>query len=364
MKYMMVDAWAENDNGLDQYSSPFIQELSKYNELLLVCHIYNTKKVSICRNIFFPFSSKYKSLKNLKLVRGLEYTLGMLRTFYLCLRHKPEVIHFQWLLLPIVDLFIIGLLRKMSNVYIVYTAHNVRPHNAQPSSLTDLIYRRLDLILVHAETLKIEFLAKHEVEGSKVYSIGHGAKRIEKVRESISRSLVPHENYAVFAGLINNNKGVFRLVEFWIREKIELPLVIMGQCNVKELYGLINNANSDVICFIDNFVSDEEFQAVIQNSSWVLLPYISGSVSGVIFNAAAASKPLLSTNFGGIKEYVRHKKTGLIAETWSEFEEYAKRLNEFDGKKMGLENKKFIETEYNWTFLTEKYQRLLESNIL
>ena len=364
MKYMMVDVWSENGNGLDQYSWPFIQELSKFNDILLVGHVNNTKNIAICRNIYFPISSRYKFSNGWKLLRGLEYALGMLQTFYLCLRYKPEVIHFQWLLLPKVDLFIIGLLRKFSKIYIVYTAHNIRPHNAELNPLTDLIYERVDLILVHAETLKIELVDKFGVEGSKIYSIGHGAKRIENVKEDISRSLVPHKNYAVFAGLINHNKGVFRLVQFWIREKMEIPLVVMGKCNVKELYDLIDSANSDMICFLDNFVSDEEFQGIIQGSSWVLLPYISGSVSGVIFNAAAASKPLLSTNFGGIKEYIKHNKTGLIAETWSEFEEYAKRLNEFDGKKMGLENKKFIETEYNWTFLTEKYQRLLKSNIL
>src|SRR5579872_5476503 len=68
-----------------------------------------------------------------KMAKGMLHVRSMRRLLEVLHSEHPDVIHFQWLPLPIVDQAFVRALRAIAPV--VLTAHDSRPFNASPSSI-------------------------------------------------------------------------------------------------------------------------------------------------------------------------------------------------------------------------------------
>ena len=58
------------------------------------------------------------------------------------------------------------------------------------------------------------------------------------------------------------------------------------------------------------YVSDQELEIIFKASDIVILPYLEGSQSGVLFMAYAFGKPVIASDIGGFKDYIISGKTG------------------------------------------------------
>lgn len=63
---------------------------------------------------------------------------------------------------------------------------------------------------------------------------------------------------------------------------------------------------------VDREVSDEEMESAFRSASWVLLPYESGSQSGVVIDACKFGRPSIAFDVGAVGSQVEDGKTGYL----------------------------------------------------
>jgi hypothetical protein len=89
-----------------------------------------------------------------RIVKGALHLRSMRRLLDVLRTERPDVIHFQWLPLPIIDRAFIGALQNIAPL--VLTAHDSRPFNASPSSMIQNLgaisaLGCFDRVVVHTE---------------------------------------------------------------------------------------------------------------------------------------------------------------------------------------------------------------------
>ena len=78
-----------------------------------------------------------------------------------------------------------------------------------------------------------------------------------------------------------------------------------------------------------------------------------------LLEAQLMQKPVIATNVGGIPELIINKKTGFLIEK-GESDELVEKINELLNnpekiKAMGIEGKKFVESNFNWEVIAKKF---------
>ena len=119
----------------------------------------------------------------------------------------------------------------------------------------------------------------------------------------------------LFFGIIRDYKGLDLLIDAFNLLDDSYQLIIAG-----EVYGddgsydkLINkNTNSQRIYFFNQYIPDEEVHLYFSASDCIVLPYKSGTQSGVAAIAEQFDLPVLTSNVGGISEKINHGVNGLI----------------------------------------------------
>jgi hypothetical protein len=77
-----------------------------------------------------------------KILRGMNYALSLLKIYWLCIRNQPNIVHFHFFQLPILDLLLLYLL-NLTDSLTVTSVHDVVPLsiNGGFSSIGARIYR-------------------------------------------------------------------------------------------------------------------------------------------------------------------------------------------------------------------------------
>ena len=321
--------------------------------------------------IFFPLSEKMTRTKIRSLLRGVEYFFGWIYTVFVFLKIRPNVFHVLWLLNYKLDIIFLYILKKVSRkTRIVYTAHNILPHNNGEQSKDDLerIYNLSDHIIVHGEELKLQLYKTFPGIRSVVSVKYHGVKQtnFEFTTRCISNDIVDRINSVssiyLFLGNINYSKGVDILYKCWKKiKKRDALLVIAGRKlgEVKILDEYMEEIKKDAtVLFLPMYLEDNLVNYLLSSASAVILPYRNGSVSGVLFSAYSQAKPVLSTRFGAMCDYINHGETGFICDNnYHELLLGMKTLLNTDKKqlaKMGNIAKKFSEINFDWRKITNE----------
>ena len=300
-----------------------------------------------------------------KLHKGLNYVLGWIKTLIFLKSHPCDVVHIQWLLRYKVDILFLGELKKLVP-QIVYTAHNVLPHVNGEDSRRQLstIYQLVDKIIVHGEAARQEF--KHffpDIDAVKVFIQPHGAD-IRVVNESAEETfdIIPASatgKIFLYLGVIFHNKGVDRLLRIWEKYGLEHPsdvLVVAGMVTES------NEAYENSLSAIKNFanfvylpkrIEDGLHDYLYRRADIVLLPYYHASMSGVVFDAALFSKPILTTSVGCIPEYLENGVDSFIVDNSYEAYEAAfmrvlQDVSKDELKQMGCTLHTNIYEKYSW----------------
>src|SRR5579883_283031 len=111
-----------------------------------------------------------------KLAKGALHLRSMRHLLEVLRGTRPDIIHFQWLPLPVIDRAFIGELRRIAPL--VLTAHDSRPFNTNPSSIIQklgatAVLGRFDRVIVHTEQARNR-LAQYGVEPARIARIAHG----------------------------------------------------------------------------------------------------------------------------------------------------------------------------------------------
>jgi len=246
-----------------------------------------------------------------------------------CFTFRPDVVHFQTLISTRKDGLLFALLRCMG-LSIVFTAHNVLPHETRPFEITSYkwMYRLAARIIVHAEQNRREFVRHFDRSAKKVEVIPHGSYRFFRTRSSLTRrdarrkfSLPPAAKVVLFFGAIRPYKGLHRLIRSvgeMVRAGEDVYLMIAGKVLVgtEEEYrrAIVEAGIEDRVRFRQEYIPFDEVADYFTAADAVALPYEHIYDSGVLHIAFALGIPVVASRVGSFLDYVRDGETGLLVD--------------------------------------------------
>ena len=124
----------------------------------------------------------------------------------------------------------------------------------------------------------------------------------------------------MFFGYVRRYKGLDILIEAFAelaRERPDLRLLIAGEFYDKPEYytDLISRLGLGAkVKVINEYIANEALAKYFQLSEVVVLPYRSGTQSGILNIAYGYSKPVVITDVGGFAEFVEDGETGVLVQ--------------------------------------------------
>lgn len=199
---------------------------------------------------------------------------------------------------------------------IVNTLHDPHPHDVS-TGLVESVFRKsgawaLKQVkgLVVLNNKDAEYV--RSTTGKPVAVIPHAAFSFySKLAKGVDVSVIKHQ--ICFVGRIEPYKGVDLLVDAFQKTKSNgIKLVIAGGGTISEAT-LNKISSSKNIQLINRFVPDEEMVDIIENSDFMVLPYLRASQSGVIPMSFALGRTVVATRVGALEEQVKDG-TGILVE--------------------------------------------------
>src|SRR5690606_29203174 len=112
----------------------------------------------------------------ISIVKGVSHIVGLVRLLALIARRKPDVVHVQWVVLPLIDVPALWLIRMRRPL--ILTVHDPTPYNGQRMSLLqrlgfDIPIRLADRVIVHTRSGRDALIARG-VAPERIAVIPHG----------------------------------------------------------------------------------------------------------------------------------------------------------------------------------------------
>jgi len=360
-KYFFVDPMSYNN--LELYD---LNLLSKFNKKTL--YFFGNKKIK--KKIKFSHKLIYNYSDKKVFNKFFSYFISQITLFFFIYKKKPKLIHFQWFKIPALDFFLLFFIKFcFSKVKIVYTAHNILPHDSGNKfrSIYYKIYNLVDAIIVHDDYSKKALSSMFKIKSDKISVIRHGLLKIPRDEDkvnlnSLKFSYLNDKIIFLFTGNISKYKGVDLLIDTW-NQSVELNtnnkihLIIAGN-DKNNLLNKINNFQN--ITIINKFLSNEEFISFINLSDIILLPYLKISQSGVLMSVLQEEKRVLVSNIGGLIEPLRHGDVGWVLEKLNveSFKNIILKIIQDTEKTDNISDFKEIKAHYSWSVISNKTHEL------
>jgi glycosyltransferase involved in cell wall biosynthesis len=252
-----------------------------------------------------------------------------LKAGVLIARWSPDIVIFPWWMWGwAIPFYIIGkVVISKSTAEILYICHNVIEHE---SSFWKKLLSRLALsiggaFIVHSgqdyENLRRIFPnARMEVAFHPTYEVfKHSTLTKREARTKLGLD-AQFKKVVLFFGVIRPYKGLMYLLEALpkiIEQMPDLYVIIAGEFwESKETY-LQRLGESEIennVKIIDEYVPNEEVATYFSSTDVVVLPYVSGTGSGIAQIAFGFNKPVIATRVGCLPEVVEDGKTVLLVE--------------------------------------------------
>lgn len=360
-KLYLIDP--QSYSNLELYDKNLLKNINYKQKTLLGNSKFEEKSISN-----FEFKSIYNYSDKKHVFKLISYLISQVRLSLILIRAKPDVIHFQWFRLPILDYFLLKLIKiLLPKSKIVFTAHNVLPHDTgnKYKKIYNKIYNLVDGIIVHTNRSKEEIIDRFNISNNKINVIPHGLLELnydENNTNKIKNEVYENNNLddkivLGFIGSIRKNKGIDLLLDLWEENELlnsneDIILLITGSCKNDELKNRIeeisnyNNVITDI-----RFLPLDNFAAYMKVADVILLPYLNISQSGVLLSVLAEEKPVLVSDRGGLTDPFEIGKIGWVIEpTKSDLKECLKEI--INNKN---EIRKIKSNEKLWTKVKQYY---------
>jgi glycosyltransferase involved in cell wall biosynthesis len=243
------------------------------------------------------------------LAKGAEHVTGMLQLVKRLNRWNPDIIHFQWLPLPVADVPLVRLLGHIAPT--VLTVHDSTPFQGAATSRVQRFMagkgpRVVDEVIVHTEETKAK-LVEASVPQTDISVIPHGV-----IRHPMTDHLpttTSEETTVLFFGNVKPYKGVDVLIDAVarlppeVRQKLRVVIAGRPHGSADELKQRARKQGvNDSITWELGFIEHERVGAYFQRSDIVVFPYRHIDQSGALMTALPFGKPVIATEVGGFAD--------------------------------------------------------------
>jgi glycosyltransferase involved in cell wall biosynthesis len=326
-----------------------------------------------------------------KVVRGVNYAWALLKLYRLCLRKKPEIIHFHFFQIPLLDLGLIYLI-NLSRTSIVISIHDVVPISKKSDlstsnkSVFNLIYKNSTGLVVHTQYTKDILLDLEQSLDEKVIIIPHAnySYFIDQVNSytsvqtkdgKILNRLPEEAKILLVFGTIKQNKRLDWVIQALslIADKYpEAHLVIVGKPQDRDVNSDIAYAEnlglSDRVHWRIEKASDEELVQYFSIADITLFPYDYIYQSGAIIMALNFAKPVIATSVGSNLEIIQDNKTGLLVKP-NDPQSFAFAISSLladseKAAKLGRAGLNYVSKKLSWENIAGEYAEFYRSQVV
>ena len=325
MKIILISVFPPYRGGISTHSSLLYKHLiHQKHDVVAINYIRQYPDFLFPGKNQFDINSTNQEVESLRLVDTLS-PKSWKKTSDIIIGNNPDLVIFRfWNPFFGISLGSIAKHLKKSNFLkpLLSICDNIIPHESFIGSkfLTRFYLKYIDGFIVQSETVEKELKALKT--NAKVVKRFHPiydnyGKKVDK-EKSKKQLNIKSKHVILFFGIIREYKGLDVLIESIniLKSKFEdFHLLIVGECyeNISKYYSLIKKYQLDeIITFINEYVPDKEVAKYFSCSDVVVLPYKTASQSGVIQIAYNFDVPIITTDVGGLSEYIDDGKTGFL----------------------------------------------------
>ena len=250
-----------------------------------------------------------------KLAKGVEHAVDMRAFANEVEQLRPNVIHFQWLPVPLVDRVFLPRLSRTANL--VLTLHNTAGFHGSWLSRwhqgagVSKVFRYFSAVIVHTSFSKRIVLDRGWVSADKVHVVPHGVLDYYRDLPAEKTSNKQQEKVVLFFGRIEPCKGLdvllkaFALLPEDLRKRTRLVVAGRPSGDPSSLRMLSRSLGiEDRVTWDLRFIGEEEVGFLFRSAAAVVLPYLEVDQSGVLMTAIGLETPIVATLTGGIPETI------------------------------------------------------------
>ena len=244
-------------------------------------------------------------------IKAAEHPVSMLELLLRLTRMRPDVIHFQWLALPLVDSRLLKAFRRIAPL--VSTVHDTKPFNGDPSSRLQAsgfldALGQFDRLIIHTEQGR-----------SRLSALGIAPERLSVLPLGNTRAVFASKEddamdgritFLLF-GKIKPYKGADLLIEAFAKvpdaQRAQACVRVVGKpyMNLTPLLDRIRDLRLEHVISIEpGFIADDELPVLFAPGTVAVFPYREIDGSGVLPEALAHGRPVVATDLGMFRETV------------------------------------------------------------
>ncbi|MBM3419010.1 MAG: glycosyltransferase [Bacteroidetes bacterium] len=277
---------------------------------------------------------------------------------------NPEIFVVNYWMTFMSPMYVFWVKRLPKDTLKVAVVHNFIPHE---SRFFDRLFNKrfvnnFDLFIALSSQVENDILAVNPK--AKVLHLPHPSyDHFEDPVDAVSarKILKIHEDKQtlLFFGIIRDYKGLDILIRAFSLLPSSFQLVIAGEVygSANEYKLLIQQSKNQNIFFFNEFILDEQVHIYFSSADLCVLPYRSGTQSGVKAIADRMSIPCLVSKVGGIAEKINDFKDGFVLKELNPIGLKNKIMRIFEGntlfevkENIVLKNKS---EEFSWGIFTE-----------
>jgi glycosyltransferase involved in cell wall biosynthesis len=183
------------------------------------------------------------------------------------------------------------------------------------SLLTNLVLRRGDVLIVHAETEAVEARRRTSRPVVSTFLPVHELGGVIPSRDQARRTLNVQGNVALFFGHVRPFKGLDIALRAWASLQVPVTMLVAGEAwweSEQEYRDLAASLGLTSVRFDFRFIPDAEIATWFAAADVVIAPYRSEAQSGVALTSFHFARPVIATTVGGIPEIISDGVNGLL----------------------------------------------------
>lgn len=198
---------------------------------------------------------------------------------------------------------------------LVITLHDPIPHSSATYKMEEynrkVAFRVFNKFILLNKAQEKDFITAYGLNKNRV-TVFHSSLSAYNYLHIYDTHVENIRPYILFFGNITAYKGLEYLFDAMVKVHDTVPgirLIAAGRGNY--YFDISKYSGMPYIEIMNKFINDDELATLVDNSQFVVIPYVEATQSGVVMTAYAFNKPCVATRVGGLPEMVVDGQYGL-----------------------------------------------------